>query len=197
VKLTEARILEWADAHYARTGKWPGAEAGAVVGASGENWQAINQALVRGNRGLPGGSSLAQLLAERRGKRHMGRLPRLTVKQILRWADQYHGRTGRWPDQSSGTVEDAPGEVWVNINAALKCGFRGLPGGDSLSRLLDRHRPGRRVGPPRPSSHPWTPEEDELVRTLPPGQAAERAGRSLLAVYARRRVLGVPDGRRT
>jgi hypothetical protein len=42
----------------------------------------------------------------------------------------------------------------------------------------------------------WTPEEDELVRTLPTQEAVLRTGRTLIAVQARRRRLGVPDGRR-
>jgi hypothetical protein len=38
---------------------------------------------------------------------------------------------------------------------------------------------------------PWTPEEDELVRALPPEEAARRTGRSPRAVYGRRNVLGL------
>ena len=37
----------------------------------------------------------------------------------------------------------------------------------------------------------WTPEEDELVRALPPAEAAARTGRTLPAVYQRRHDLGV------
>ena len=112
--------------------------------------------------------------------------PHLTVKQILAWADAHHARTGEWPAYKSGPVPEAPGEVWTNIDSALRHGHRGLPGGDTLPRLLDRHR-GRR-------GHgwvPWTPAEDELVRTLPPAEAAERTGRTLPAVYQRRHHLGV------
>jgi hypothetical protein len=58
------QILEWADAHFARTGKWPTAASGPVAGAPGETWKAIDAALRRGFRGLPAGSSLAWLLAE-------------------------------------------------------------------------------------------------------------------------------------
>jgi hypothetical protein len=36
---------------------------------------------------------------------------------------------------------------------------------------------------------PWTAAEDQLVRTLPPAEAARRTGRTLLAVYARRHIL--------
>jgi thiamine pyrophosphate-dependent acetolactate synthase large subunit-like protein len=43
---------------------------------------------------------------------------------------------------------------------------------------------------------PWTPEEDELVRSLPAQEAAARTGRALNAVYERRIDLKVPDGRR-
>jgi hypothetical protein len=66
------------------------------------------------------------------------RKPPLTVAQILSRADSHHARTGRWPGQSSGPVPGAPGESWRAVNLALHCGFRGLPGGDSLLRLLRR-----------------------------------------------------------
>jgi hypothetical protein len=43
----------------------------------------------------------------------------------------------------SGPVVDAPGETWWSIDASLIKGHRGLPGGDTLPRLLARER-GRR-----------------------------------------------------
>jgi hypothetical protein len=73
----------------------------------------------------------------------------LTVAQILAWADTHHARTGTWPTPKSGLVADAPGENWATLNAALWTGARGLPGGDSLSRLLRRAgRIGERRGRP-------------------------------------------------
>jgi hypothetical protein len=42
----------------------------------------------------------------------------------------------------------------------------------------------------------WTRKEDELVRTLAPAEVVRRTGRTLTAVYNRRSLLGVPDGRR-
>jgi hypothetical protein len=42
---------------------------------------------------------------------------------------------------------------------------------------------------------PWTAAEDELVRTLPGKEVARMTGRTLTAVYSRRLVLGLPDGR--
>jgi hypothetical protein len=71
--LTVGQILAWAEAHHERTGCWPGTDSGAVPGAPGETWRGVNLALDRGNRGLPGGDSLAQLLEEHRGVRRWAR----------------------------------------------------------------------------------------------------------------------------
>jgi hypothetical protein len=54
----------------------------------------------------------------------------------------------------------------------------------------------RRRGTLVPGTQVWAPEEDELVRSLPAAEAARQTGRTLVAVWQRRRVLGVPDGRR-
>src|SRR5262249_11074482 len=97
-------------------------------------------ALQRGERGLPGGSSLARLLAAERGARNQAGLPPLTVERILAWADAHHARTGRWPTEVSGPIPEAPGETWGRIRHALSRGYRGFPGGSSLSRLLGRER---------------------------------------------------------
>jgi hypothetical protein len=142
--LTEAVILAWADAHFARTGEWPTSASGAIPGAPTNVWRAVNQALTRGNRGLPGGSSLARLLAECRGKRNRSWQPHLSVEQILSWADKHHEQTGRWPNQYAGPVAGAPGETWKHINDCLRRGFRGLPGRHSLARLLESRRGVRR-----------------------------------------------------
>ncbi len=143
-KLSVSRILDWADRHRARTGHWPIETSGTVVDAPENTWSSINAALVRGSRGLPGGTSLARLLMEKRGKRVRTLAPRLTLKQILQWVDRHHRRTGEWPAQRSGPVLDAPGESWHAIDLALRQGHRGLAGGSSLTKLLDGHRSGWR-----------------------------------------------------
>jgi len=139
--LSVSQILAWADAHRQRTDHWPTPDSGRVPGAPfGLTWQAIHQALRQGNRGLPGGSSLACLLAEQRGVRHRLALPPLAIGQILAWCDAHRQRTGRWPTQYSGAVADAPGETWKGINHALRLGYRNLSGGSSLARLLEQER---------------------------------------------------------
>jgi hypothetical protein len=109
----------------------------------GQTWGAVNSALARGRRGLLGGSSLARLLAERRGLRNKAQAPPLREAEVLRWADAHFRRTGRWPTPISGPVQDAPAENWKALASALWAGNRGLRGGDTLARFLRRH--GRRV----------------------------------------------------
>ncbi len=144
--LTVRQILGWADAHVCRTGLWPTVHSGPIEDAPGESWCAVNQSLIDGFRGLPGGSSLPRLLQEHRGRRNKRNLPSLRVTQIRDWADAHFRRTGRWPTARSGMIEDARGETWCAVNAALACGLRGLPGGSSLARLLDKHRRKSRRG---------------------------------------------------
>jgi hypothetical protein len=120
--------------------------------------------------------------------------PNLTVAQVLAWADAHHARTGGPPRVASGPVADAPGEDWRAINSALRRGLRGLPGGESLGRLLVRH--GRRPAVwANPGARAWTAAEDELVRTQCPAEVARRTGRSLTAVYLRRHRLTGADRR--
>ncbi len=140
--LTKGQILAWADAFHDRTGRWPRKDSGTVPGSWVERWSAINSALQKGYRGLPGGSSLARLLAARRGVRNKKGLPPLTVPQILRWADAYNRRTGGWPHCKTkpGGIPGTNGETWLAVDTALRVGQRGLPGGSSLPQLLAHHR---------------------------------------------------------
>jgi DNA-binding XRE family transcriptional regulator len=150
--LTPELVLQWADSHRERTGRWPSVKSGAVRGAAGENWRTVDDAIRHGYRRLRGDSSLALFLAEHRGARNKTNLRALTARYILRLADTHHQRTGRWPTMDSGPVADA-GETWSGLDSALKVGSRGLPGGDSLARLLVRRREARnRTNPPQHSA---------------------------------------------
>lgn len=139
-KYTATQIVRWADGHRSRTGRWPNSYSGKVVDAPGETWTAVDMALRHGQRGLPGGSSLARLLAQRRGVRHRLQVPRLSVRQILAWADAHRRRTGDWPMAESGTIPRSGGETWMAIDQALKGASRGLRARSSLFKLLLKHR---------------------------------------------------------
>jgi hypothetical protein len=134
---TVSQILDWADAHFSRTGKWPRYQDGVIAGTR-ETWQAVDTALARGHRGLPGGVTLRKFLARHRGVRNKSALPHMTVAKIAAWAKAHKKRTGKWPAVKTGAIPEAPGETWSGVNAALEIGIRGLPGKDSLAKLLSR-----------------------------------------------------------
>jgi hypothetical protein len=131
-------IMRWLDAHKRRTGEWPTRETGPVADAPGETWNAIELALERGKRGLRGGSTLAALLARRRGRRNRQEPPDLNVERILNWAEAHRTLFGVYPTRSAGPV-GSTGETWAAIEHALQRGTRGLPGDSSLFRLLKQH----------------------------------------------------------
>jgi hypothetical protein len=110
-----------------------------------DTWAGVNYALKVGSRGLPGSFSLAQLLSDQRGIRNRGNLGRLSIKEILIWADAYHETTGNWPKPNSGAIPDAPGETWGSVQSALFSGLRGLPGGLTLAQLLQAERGVRNI----------------------------------------------------
>lgn len=136
--LTITQILDWADRHHARTRTWPTADSGWVFENRNEMWRRLDAALRLGLRGLERGCSLAKLIDRERGVRNPKGLPPLVEAQIAAWAQLHHQGTGVWPTETTGPVPDTRGEVWGNIDAALRMGIRGLPGGDSLPRLLAR-----------------------------------------------------------
>jgi hypothetical protein len=145
-RLSLAGILCWADAYLETHGVWPTAQSGPIDQVPGLTWNTVDLLLRRGGHGLLGGSSLGRLLAdERRLSLPRPRSP-LSVDRILTWADRHHARHGTWPTVKSGPVSNATGEWWWLIDAALREGGRGLPGGSSLHRLLAEHR----LAPRRP-----------------------------------------------
>lgn len=137
--LSENQILELAKSHFSSTGKWPKKKSGPVVGGHpGDTWGAYQDALVRGRRGLPGGSSLAKLLSQELGIRNHLDLPGLTTSFIVERAIQHHEINGVWPTlyTKGQVIGGHPGDTWNAYQIALCQGRRGLPGGSSLTQLL-------------------------------------------------------------
>ena len=139
--LSEEYVLRCADAHHKRTGKWPNRYSGAIVDCDvpEETWLKIDEALVHGHRGGPGGLSVAKVLAKHGFRRHLHAQPRLTEKKILRWVKSFRRRHGRWPRSHEREAVGVEGEKWRNIGNALMYGLRGMPGGSSLPQLITEH----------------------------------------------------------
>jgi hypothetical protein len=107
--LTVKQIVAGAEAHQQRTGHWPHAGTGKIPDAPHETWGGVNSALRKGQRGLPGGSSLSRWLDQRCGLL-------LTVEKVLSWMKRHRRCTGRWPVAASGAVRDAPVRIgWLLI----------------------------------------------------------------------------------
>jgi hypothetical protein len=98
----------------------------------------------------------------------------------------YHGR--RWTDEEIALLDTLPdAEVATRAGRTTDAVRRKR---ESLGIPNPTARPGAYGNPP------WTEEEDELVRRLPPHEAALCTGRTLHAVYSRRRALKTPAVRR-
>jgi hypothetical protein len=133
--LTEQQILEWIDAHRARTGQWPVPTSGRILDTPGETWMSVSLALLRGSRGLRTRSSICELLRKYRGiqKAHDG--PVLSIPLLVDWASSFRARAGRWPRRTDGPIPESPGETWMSVDRALQGGHRGLPRLKSLACL--------------------------------------------------------------
>jgi hypothetical protein len=136
------QIAVWADAHHAATGKWPRYDSGPVQAAPEPlTWRALDLALRVGLRGLPGESDLRTELAWQWWQLYRRARSRMSVPEILAWADAHHAATGAWPKWSSGRVRAARFPItWRAVDVALYEGNSVLPGGSRLSRLLAQER---------------------------------------------------------
>ena len=133
--LTIEKILVWADTYHECEGKYPTLASGNVAGTD-ETWPAINAALREGLRGLPGGTSLAEVLEEHRGRPNKSALPSLTERWIVKMAKQFKQKHGRYPTIASGQIEGTQ-ETWRGVDSALNKAHRNLPRKTTLAKLLE------------------------------------------------------------
>ena len=128
----------WCAVYFRKHGKYPTKTSGLIETIdtyAGTTWNDINNALRYGLRGIAGGSSLSNFIQQEFDKRNKKRLPELTEKMIIAWMEEYARIKGYPPKRDAGNVKSAPGEVWNNLDVALKMGRRGLSGGSSLDKL--------------------------------------------------------------
>jgi hypothetical protein len=138
-ELTLARIAELITAWRETTGEFPTTKSGAIPGLNGTTWGIVDKALRRGSRGLPGGSSLPQILEQQFNARNVENLPLFTHEQIRSWIIEYHQETGKYPVVLAGEIPGSDGETWRIVDRALCRGQRGLPGGSSLFKFIEEN----------------------------------------------------------
>lgn len=133
-------ILGWADTHFAAHDQWPIQATTTPISGTSMTWRSIDASLRCGLHGLPGGTSLARLLEEHRGKWVAKRphYPTLSERQIAAWQKSHRKATGQWPTEASGPVAEAPDENWFAISRALRRGNRGLPRGSGLAKVRQK-----------------------------------------------------------
>jgi hypothetical protein len=124
---TVEAVLAWSRGWHAERRTWPHEGSGPVPGAPGETWKGIDWALPQGLRGLPGETSLADLLHRERGFVGKFHALRLNVRDI---------RSRRAFSLHPGAVADNAGWSWHGQTAALAAmpRPRNVPGTGSLAR---------------------------------------------------------------
>ena len=136
--MTFPEILRWADQYHNRHGTWPHSTSGPIAEAQGETWKRVNDALLRGGRGLPRGATLKRLLWEQRGSADTPGLHiPFTVEGILAGPTRITRGTAKWPDRKSGPIPECPGSTWTAVETALPR-RPGLPGGSSILPVTRR-----------------------------------------------------------
>jgi len=135
--LSEDIVIGYADDYFASNKTWPQRDSGPIPGTA-DTWASISVALRNGSRGLSTKTSLADLLWRKRSVPNKANRPKLTIDQVLKWADEHHSATGNWPNQTSGPIQGTS-ETWRGVNMALSKGQRGFSARSSVVQLLIDH----------------------------------------------------------
>jgi len=115
-----------------------------------EDWHRIQTRDIAGRHGhglLQKYSSLPDIMREFLPQLDWDRIDvhrPIQVAEVLAWADAHHAKHGTWPTCRSGEIPGA-GQTWMGLAHCLRSGLRGLPGGTTLAKFLEKHR-GVRVG---------------------------------------------------
>jgi hypothetical protein len=138
--LTKEIIINWVRSYIDKHKRKPYKSDGIVEFAEGEFkgiiWNSINSALNRGNRGLPGNSSLSDLIEENFDIKNPKNAPQLSENSICDLIQTFIDLYERKPQSTDENVPGIEGLSWANIDRRLREGSYGLPGGSSLAQLI-------------------------------------------------------------
>lgn len=146
--LADDTIIQWIEEYKQRHGRFPTHQSGDVEPSMSTDepitWQGVNGCLSNGFRGQEPGQSLASFIAKHFGIINGTNRKTYTPELILEWAEHFYKANGYYPTKRSGAVDygiiDGYSETsWSSIDACLRRGRLGLPGGDSLHKLILEH----------------------------------------------------------
>jgi hypothetical protein len=125
---SEEKIVEWAKKYFLVHNKYPSIRTKPSDWLpEGETWIALDIALKRGTRGLPGGSSVAKLFEKYFGIRNKTNIPKISEQCIIDYMIVFKDKYGYFPHAHSKENEMLPsGESWHGFDKALRNARRGL-----------------------------------------------------------------------
>ena len=120
--LTEELVIRLAKAHFELTEVYPHEKSTWILDGS-DSWAAISAALREGLRGLPGGTSLAQLLDKAGLKANSADRSYPSLMEIIKAAEEFKElNNGNLPSRESGVFPNYLDLTWGKIDAGLKRG---------------------------------------------------------------------------
>ncbi|MBW2187231.1 MAG: hypothetical protein JRG71_12795 [Deltaproteobacteria bacterium] len=141
IRLDDEKIERLISEYHRINGEYPKRNSVEVPGHAKLTWAQIDSALINGSDGLKNGRSLAIVLEQKFGVVTFRNKPKFSEDEILMWADAYKQRYGDWPNRAVGIIEESLVEdTWQAVHSALNEGARGLPGKDTLTKLIERNR---------------------------------------------------------
>lgn len=140
---------------YQREGDWPSAFSGEIE-RFGISYKHLNQYLLVGTRGLPGRSSVyreCEKVAAAKGVsiRAFSRDDSpLTVEMVRDAIRQFNEEHKRFPVKAEVGMSPL-GFTWQTLNFYLRTGYRGLPGGSTLTKEVEEVRKELGLAFPKPT----------------------------------------------
>jgi hypothetical protein len=127
--------------------------------------------------------------ADERGSSHNAQEPWAVAARKKAWAKL---KTAKVRAKRSAAMRgEAPPRSVIEAARLTRLGTKHTA--ETRRKMSETHRRRWRL---TPRSEAWTKAEDALLRRLPASEVARRTNRSIQGVKARRRRLGIPDGRR-
>jgi len=137
--LSSETIVEWIKLFHDKYGEYPKFNDSRRIPEMDLSWCAIDASLKRGQNGLPGGDSVANMIYRYFGKKNIKNLHNLYIDEIVDWMILFEKEYGKYPTQQDNRVIKEMGEeTWKSINSSLLAGRRGLEK-SSLGKIKEKY----------------------------------------------------------